>query len=74
MSSAQNHMARSHRSERRKPGQPGGQNFSRSKYHRIRSARPGLLAGLLGAARYFLRRRKSKSNRKEVNDNGDQEL
>ena len=73
MSSAQNHMARSHRSERRKPGHPGGQNFSRSKYHKVSAARTFGFAGLLGAARYFLRRRKPKSTRKEVNANGDQE-
>ena len=57
MSSAYNHMARSHRSERYKPGHAGGRNFSRSKYHKVRSARPGLLAGLMFAIRKAMRKR-----------------
>ena len=59
MSSKHNHMVRSHRSERRKPRHPGGQNFSRSKYHRIRSARPGLLSAL----RKMLARRKAEKKK-----------
>ena len=73
MSSATNHMRRSHRSERFKPGPPGGQGFSRSKYHQGTTARISGLAGLLGSIRYFLHRRKFKSHRKEVATNGNQE-
>lgn len=60
MSSAYNHMKRFHRSERYKPGHAGGRNFSRSKYHRVRSVRPGLLAGLMGAIRTALFRHAGK--------------
>lgn len=72
MSSAYNHMARSHRSERYKPGNAGGRNFSRSKYHRVRSARPGLLAGLMGAITRALRKRNREKPKGGSRDEADQ--
>lgn len=61
MSSAINHMRRSHRSERYKPGHAGGRNFSRSKYHKVSSARPGLMGAI--------RRAMQKRNREKGGQN-----
>lgn len=72
MSSATNHMRRSHRSERYKPGNAGGRNFSRSKYHKVSSARPGLLSGLMGAITRALRKRSREKPKGGIRNEADQ--
>ena len=69
MSSAVNHMRRSHRSEHYKPGRPGGPSFSRSKYHGVRSVRPGFFSTLRNA---LLRRKLEldKKRREEATTDG----